>query len=167
MFGATVTKRIVRIERIQNKLLWNRYYDCMKRMHEDNDGVTNEMTLFHGTKALNPEEIYKGDEGFDMRFSKEGMWGCGNYFAVKASYSDGGYSHRCTDGCSQLLVASVLTGHQFTCPSDTSLRKPPIRDNNAAIKRRYDCVSGDTGSSKIFITYDNARAYPTYLITYK
>ena len=160
-------KKIQRIERIQNELLWSKYYDCTKRMHDHNDGVTNEMCLFHGTRALNPEDIYKGDAGFDMRFSNQGMWGNGNYFAVKASYSDSGYAYRCADGCSQILMASVLTGHQHTCQPDSSLRKPAVRDDSGPIKRRYDSVSGDTGGSKVFITYENDRAYPSYLITYK
>ena len=37
---------------------------------------------------------------------------------------------------------------------------------DTSIKRRYDSVSGDTGGSKVYITYDNDKAYPAYLITY-
>ena len=35
----------------------------------------NEMELFHGSSFTAPEEIYKSEEGFDMRFSRQGMWG--------------------------------------------------------------------------------------------
>ena len=47
----------------------------------------NEMELFHGSSSTAPEEIYKSEEGFDMRFSHKGMWGQGNYFAVSAKHS--------------------------------------------------------------------------------
>ena len=32
--------------------------------------------------------IYSGEEGFDMRFSADGMWGRANYFAVNSVYSN-------------------------------------------------------------------------------
>ena len=167
MFNKTMTtKTIQRIERIQNKVLWSRYSDCIKRMHDNNKGITNQMTLFHGTSGNKPEKIYKGDAGFDMRFSNQGMWGRGNYFAVKASYCDSGYAYRCVDGCSQILMANVLTGYQCTCQPDSSLRKPPVRDDRE-ITKLYDSVTGDTGGTKVYITYENDRAYPSYLITYK
>ena len=156
---------IERIERIQNKLLWRRYFDCAKRMFDYNGGVVKEKTLYHGTRSKNPTEIYRGDAGFDMRFSNHGMWGKGNYFAVNASYSDN-YSHPCAGGRRQMLVAKVLTGYEYTCSSDPSLTKPPFREAAGSIRRRYDCVSGTTGGSQVYITYENDRAYPAYLITY-
>ncbi len=167
-FEATLSHHyeIERIERIQNKLLWQRYYDCAKRMLEYNHGVSNEMNLFHGTKEMDPENIYKGDSGFDMRFSKVGLWGKGNYFAVNASYSDD-YAHKCADDRRQMLMANVLTGYHINSPRDKNLTKPPIRDTSDEITRLYDSVSGAAGGSKIFITYDNDKAYPAYLITYR
>ena len=167
---ATLTHHytIERVERIQNKLLWQRYIDCAKRMMEFNDGVTNEMHLFHGTSKVDPEKIYKGDSGFDMRFSDKGFWGKGNYFAVNASYSNKKYAHECADNRKQMLLANVLTGYDFNSPKDPDITKPPIRiDKGGGISRRFDSVSGTAGGSKIFITYENDRAYPAYLITYR
>jgi hypothetical protein len=31
---------------------------------------------------------------------------------------------------------------------------------------RYDSVCGVTGGSRVFIVYENGRAYPEYLVTY-
>jgi len=43
--------------------------------------------LYHGSSSTPPEWIYKSEEGFDMRFSAQGMWGQAVYFAAKSSYS--------------------------------------------------------------------------------
>jgi len=44
--------------------------------------------LFHGTSNTSPEIIYQSEEGFDIRYSREGLWGNAVYFAVNSSYSD-------------------------------------------------------------------------------
>ena len=44
--------------------------------------------LFHGTSGTDPKLIYDSEEGLDMRFSKNGMWGVGIYFAVNSEYSN-------------------------------------------------------------------------------
>lgn len=158
---------ITNIERIQNQVAWSKYRDCTNRMNSE--GQANEKELFHGTRTTKPEDIYKCETGFDMRFSKEGMWGIGNYFAIKASYSHG-YAHSCANGgFKQIFMAFVLTGYVYECPSNTKLRRPPQRsaDSVGGITRLYDCVSGETQNSKVYITYENDRAYPAYLITYK
>jgi len=55
---------------------------------EKNNGEQNiTLELFHGTSSTDPQMIYQGEDGFDMRFSRSGMWGQGIYFAVNASYS--------------------------------------------------------------------------------
>ena len=136
-------------------------------MHNYSQAI-NELSLFHGTGRHEPSDIYGGDSSFDMRFSRDGMWGRGNYFAVNASYSNS-YSYKAEGGVRQMLVAYVLTGHSKYCPSDSGLTKPPMLpgpQGDTSIKRRYDSVSGDTRGSKVYITYDNDKAYPAYLITY-
>lgn len=156
------------IERIQNKPLWRKYCDRAKQMFEY-DQTLGEKTLFHGTSSHKPKEVFEGDSSFDMRYSREGAWGKGNYFAVNALYSSR-YAYR-EGGVCQMLMAYVLTGHSILCESDRTLRKPPYRgsqeisDDNT-IRRRYDSVCGLSGGSKVFITYDNDKAYPAYLISY-
>ena len=43
--------------------------------------------LWHGSKTTESKMIYSSDEGLDMRFSREGMYGQGIYFANNALYS--------------------------------------------------------------------------------
>ena len=76
--------RISRLERIQNRWLWNRYSQHCDEIKEKNGGMLMEKELFHGTGANDPQLIYKGEEGFDMRFCVKGMWGRGSYFAANA-----------------------------------------------------------------------------------
>ena len=157
---------ILRIERVQNKVLWSKYVDCAKRMSRVNNGKLSETTLFHGTRTNKPEKVFKGDASFDMRFSNEGLWGRGNYFAVNASYSHV-YAHHCSTGQHQMLVALVLTGYAAHCTQDRAITRPPMRVTaDGEVEVHYDSVTGITASSKVFITYNNDQAYPAYLITY-
>ena len=134
-------------------------------MNDYNNGKVNPLKLFHGTRTNNPEAIYKGDASFDMRYSNDGLWGRGNYFAANASYSDN-YSHHCGGRIHQMLVANVLTGYSYYSPSK-HFQQPPVRDTIQGITVRYDSVSGHTGGSTVYITYDNDKAYPAYLVTYE
>ena len=164
LFNATLSsKQIVKIERIQNKWLWEKYYQHSERMLRKNEGMANEMLLFHGTRNNKPSDIYEHEEGFDLRFGRAGMWGNGNYFAVNASYSNS-YAYHLPDGTRQMLLAKVLTGYSTELASDSTLRMPPIRTKETI---RYDTVTGHTNGSQVYIAYSNDKAYPFYLISYK
>ena len=110
---------------------------------------------------------------FNMRYSASGMWGQGNYFAVNASYSDG-YAHTDSSGHSQMFLAKVLTGDSYACSPDRNLRMPPEKSSYAGAasnvhleQMRYDTVTGTTSGYTVYMTYDNLKAYPAYLITYQ
>ena len=153
--------RIIKIERVQNKWLWEKYGQHPKRMKKKNGGVINEKMLFHGTRSNPPSSIYQDEEGFDMRFSNAGLWGTGNYFAVNASYSDG-YAHQLSDGTKQMFLAKVLTGDSIQLKSNSTLRMPPVKDSSKGVVR-YDTVTGHTNGSQVFIAYSNDKAYPFHI----
>ena len=160
---------ILNIKRIQNKPLWIKYLHCSQHMLQFNDGILGEQMLFHGSSTTDPKDIYNGDSSFDMRFSRDGLWGKGNYFAVNASYSNSyAYHSKESVGVKKMLVAWVLTGYSYCCGAH-SYTNPPLRcgGGKGGIQRRYDSVSGVTGGSKVYITYENNRAYPAYLVTYR
>ena len=169
--------KILSIQRIQNKWLWQRYCFAKQRMSDKNKGVVNEKALFHGTRSTPPEKIYKSEQGFDFRYSYKGMWGTGTYFAVNASYSSA-YAFQSGE-IKQMILAKVLTGETVRCPPDNALKKPPIKKPSSlgAIAKLlpsgsefedelYDSVSGHTNGSDIFVVYDHEKAYPAYLIDY-
>lgn len=140
--------------------------DCAARMAEFNIRSGTKV-LFHGTRTTKPEAIYESSASFDVTFSNEGLWGRGNYFAANASYSDR-YSHKAAYGYQQMLVACVLTGYPFFS-EPKKFNQPPFRTSpeEGRIRHRYDCVMGNASDSVVYITYDNERAYPAYLITYR
>jgi hypothetical protein len=93
--------------------------------------------MYHGTRATSPNIIYQSEEGFDMTYSNQGMWGHANYFAKNASYSHGYRYSMPGTGTSQMFVANVLVGKTAVLSPDNSLRRPPlITGSNLA----YDSV---------------------------
>ncbi|XP_011404758.1 PREDICTED: uncharacterized protein LOC105313219 [Amphimedon queenslandica] len=155
--------KIVQIERIQNKYLYDKYALCKKRMHKKNNGQVNEKWLFHGSRGVSPERIYKSEHGFDFRYGGQGLWGKGAYFAVNASYSGGSYAFNSPQG-RQIFLAFVLTGDSKAMGSDKSLVTPPKKEDGSG---DYDSVNGLSGSSQVYIVYDHDKSYPAYLITFQ
>ena len=138
-------------------------------MHQKNSGVVNEKELWHGSRR-NAESIYDSEEGFDMRFSSDGMWGRANYFATEARYSEK-YAYRRDDGTKELLLAKVLTGDSFESSSNRTLTMPPEKSTTSSSKIklkqvRYDSVTGITNNCRVYMTYSNERAYPAYLVQF-
>jgi len=167
IFAATLDiSKLREVTRIQNKLLWRKYVSEREAVRVKS-GAPNELLLFHGCGQTNPESIFHGDEGFDMRFSKAGMWGTGTYFATNASYSSQRYATQVQPGLKTFFLATVITGDTHRCAPDASLRLPPQKVSRTGLKNeRYDSVSGNSGS-EIIIIYDNKKAYPSYLITFQ
>ena len=161
--------KIVEIERIQNKWLWEAYTQAEDRMMVKNGEATTKM-LFHGTRCISPKEIYKSEQGFDNRMASKGLYGEGTYFASTSSYSHD-YAHGLSNGHKQMFLVKVLTG--VSCllrQRDTSLKVPPPKLSSESAMdfemERYDSVRAYSGSTKIYVIYELNRSYPTYLITY-
>jgi hypothetical protein len=157
------TVQIQKLERIQNVLLWKKYSMRKALMTEVNGKDPNEKSVWHGTRGNDPKVIYEDkQDGFMFQHSQAGMWGRGIYFAENASYSDG-YAHNCGGGQKSFMLTKLLSGEETHIPSDGSLKMCPDKPGGG----RYDTVTGDTGGSKVYIVYENGRALPEYLVTYK
>ena len=158
---------LIKVERIQNKRLWEKYDFYKKIQLIKNDGIMNEMRLFHGTTTNPPEKIYCSEHGFDFRFGSSGMWGKGAYFAVDAIYSTH-YAYKSVLG-RQILMAYVLTGHSKKMHPDSTMVAPPIKEGYID-EQRYDSVNGDAvtkhGTFHEYVVYDHEKSYPAYLITF-
>ena len=166
--------KILKVQRVQNKRVWEKYIHCVQMLQKIAPPILGEKLLFHGTSQNDPKKIYQGAEGFDMRFSRDGVWGRGNYFAVNASYSDS-YAFDAGDGIKKMFAAWVLTGRASPSKPKSTLTKPPLLsessddgdDSSTAVQHRFDSVCGTIGGTRVYITYDNVHAYPAYLISYK
>lgn len=152
--------KIVSIELIRNYQLYTIY--AMK--HEAFSVAAGRAVaikhLFHGTSATAPKVIYDTVSGLDSRVGK-GMWGQGTYYAVNSSYSVN-YAHPLANGDAQMFCCSVIVGDFVRLPADSSLRKPPANPQGGI----YHSIQGNTNGSDIFITYEPAMSYPTFLITF-
>lgn len=63
-----------------------------------------------------------------------------------------------------MMLAKLLVGDSINImPNDASLKLPPQKPQSDV---RFDTVTGVTHGSKVFIVYENGRAYPDYLVEY-
>ena len=155
---------ISQIQRVQNLHLWDYYCLRQERMLRlAGNREPNVVSVWHGTRTTDPRVIYEDEaDGFMMQYSNEGMWGRGLYFAENASYSDS-YAH-VSQGNKCILLVKLLAGEETrVMPHDRSLTICP----NKPGKGRYDTVTGETNGSKVYIVYENGRAYPQYVVTYR
>jgi hypothetical protein len=90
--------------------------------------------------------------------------GQGTYFAEDPAYSHI-YAYRIPDSpLFQMFLCVVNLGrYKAYSNTDDTLRVPPLIEGSQTI--RYD--STYNRPQKHFIVYDNAKAYPGYLITYR
>ena len=168
------TVQIKRMERIQCRDLWKRYCSFKEEMDKKNKRKSNEKLLFHGTRNTDPKDIFKSEKGFDFRYSSDGLWGRGTYFAVKGGYSDQSYAYTGgLDGLKQLILAKVLTGESIKLSTDRTLTKPPPKPRRTSLDEEdvvtnelYDSVTGFTNGSQVYVVYDHEKSYPAYLLTY-
>jgi hypothetical protein len=76
--------KIIKIEKITNCVIYDRFINEFKRMIRKypNKKTTAIMKhLFHGPNQTKPELIYGSEDGLDIRFSNNGAYGQGVYFA--------------------------------------------------------------------------------------
>jgi len=96
------------------------------------------------------------------------MWGQGIYFAKNADYSNS-YAFVSSSGDRVIFLAQVICGQSKHCESDATLKLPPPlpQQSGQFAVERYDSVNGVTKGTQVYTIYDNNRAYPKYLITYR
>jgi len=163
---------IVRVDRIQNKWLWEKYYFQKVRLEKKLLRRYNiEKMLFHGTSKTRPEQIYHGQDGFDPKFASKGLWGRGTYFATSASYSHD-YSYEVPnidEKHYQFFYAAVLVGDSISLPQDETRKMPPPKPGSSEFSPLlyFDSVIADTKRSINYVVFDPERAYPSFLVTYK
>jgi len=167
---------VSKLWRVQNISLWS-YYNLHKERLASHGALPNERTVFHGTSKTDPAKIYNDrQDGFMMQFAQRGLWGRGIYFADHSSYSNR-YSFKPSefycledrpdtenDDEREMFLARLLVGNHIEMTQyDTSLLVPPYMPGSDL---KYNTVCGSTGRSKVYVVYENGRAYPEYLIRY-
>lgn len=162
---------IIQIDRVQNCQLWEKYALEKGHMNRRNNGLVNEKLLFHGTRKNDPQSVVQSLRGIDFRCSRRDhqlLWGTGSYFATNANYSNR-YSYYNTQlQAWQMIVVNVLTGKScnYRNPSPSLTRPPPLFPGSNLL---YDTVRGCSvgADSIIYVVYDQDRAYPAYIVSYR
>ncbi|CAL8385501.1 unnamed protein product [Boreogadus saida] len=172
LFRQTMTAfDIVKIERIQNKCLWDQFQLQREQMTKRNGGHNvAERKLFHGTDSKFINAICCSNFDWQICGTHGTSYGNGSYFARDASYS-----HNFTRNAStvrSMFVSRVLVGHH-TLGAAGDVR-PPSKDggeplNSGALSRRtfYDSCANNIRSPSIFVVFDRPQIYPEFLLTYK
>lgn len=154
---------IVKVERIQNRTLYQQYVAKKKLMDSENKpGNQNETTLWHGTAGNAKDSI--NTYGFNRSYCGKNAtaFGDGVYFAVNASYScQTRYSPADGLGNRHIYLCKVLTG-EYTLGKN-GLRVPPVKNNHIL----YDSLVDNTTNPGMYIIFNDTQAYPEYLITFK
>ncbi|XP_078312815.1 protein mono-ADP-ribosyltransferase PARP14-like [Crassostrea virginica] len=156
---------IIKLERIQNKMLYQQYLAKKKLLDSQNpQGTQNERELWHGTapEAVNSINSF----GFNRSYCGKNAtaFGEGVYFAVSAGYSVRDiYSKPDTQGHKRIYLCNVLTG-EYT-KGRAGMRVPPTKGRHAHIL--YDSVVERTNDPEMFIIFNDTQGYPAYLITFK
>ncbi|CAF1408733.1 unnamed protein product [Rotaria sp. Silwood1] len=170
--GGIFTRYVVlKIEKIRNRRLWDRYCHRRNEIQDDNNGHENERLLFHGSPFLH-SIMHKG---FDERHASiSGMFGAGIYFAENSSKSNQyvygiGGGNGCTLHkdkscylCSrQMLLCRVCLGRSFLQFSASKLAHAPP-GHHSVIGRP---TQGGLAYPE-YVIYRGEQAYPEYCITY-
>nr|XP_006117516.1 tankyrase-2 isoform X4 [Pelodiscus sinensis] len=163
---------ILKIQKVCNKKLWERYAHRRKEVSEENHNHANERMLFHGSPFVNAI-IHKG---FDERHAYiGGMFGAGIYFAENSSkssqyvYGIGGgtgcpvHKDRSCYVCHrQLLFCRVTLGKSFLQFSAMKMAHSPPGHHSVTGR---PSVNGLALAE--YVIYRGEQAYPEYLITYQ
>ncbi|KAK7463981.1 hypothetical protein BaRGS_00038021 [Batillaria attramentaria] len=163
---------ILKVQKIRNKKLLEKYLHRRKEVSEENHGQPNEHLLFHGSPFISAI-VHKG---FDERHAYiGGMFGAGIYFAENSSksnqyvYGIGGgtgcpiHKDRSCYICTrQLLLCRVTLGKSFLQFSAMKMAHAPPGHHS---------VTGRPSQGGLnyteYVIYRGEQAYPEFLITFK
>ncbi|XP_070262430.1 protein mono-ADP-ribosyltransferase PARP14-like isoform X2 [Myotis yumanensis] len=157
--------KIEKIERIQNRSLWQFYQTKKKTMDDKNGHIQNERLLFHGTDADSLPHV--NQHGFNRSYAGKNAvaYGRGTYFAVHANYSaNDTYSRPDANGKKHMYYVRVLTG--LYARGNFSLLEPPPKNPQNPLDL-YDTVTDRVSNPSLFVVFYDYQAYPEYLITFK
>ncbi|KAA0194700.1 Poly [ADP-ribose] polymerase [Fasciolopsis buskii] len=169
--GIFKTYEVLKVARIRNRRLWDRYVHRCNEISEDNSGHYNERLLFHGSPFLQAIVM----KGFDERHAYiGGMFGAGIYFAENSSksnqyvYGIGGgagcpthKSRSCYVCPRQILLCRVALGRSFIQFNAMKVAHAP--PGHHSIVGRPS--AGGLNFAE-YVIYRGEQAYPEYLITY-
>ncbi|XP_042351029.1 poly(ADP-ribose) polymerase family member 14-related sequence 1 [Plectropomus leopardus] len=164
LFQSSCQRPVIKIERIQNPVLWKSLQIKKHDMEVRNKHQNNEKRLFHGT--CHTTVAYINEHGFNRSYAGKNAacYGNGTYFAVNASYSaQDTYSKPNQNGEKFMYLCRVLTG-DFTTGQQNMIT-PPAKGPVSI--QKYDSVVDNLAKPTMYIIFHDSQACPEYLITFK
>ncbi|XP_060527236.1 poly [ADP-ribose] polymerase tankyrase isoform X2 [Cylas formicarius] len=163
---------IVRIQKVQNRKLWERYTHRRQEVAEESNSQSNERMLFHGSPFINAIV----QKGFDERHAYiGGMFGAGIYFAEHSSksnqyvYGIGGGT-----GCPTHKDRSCYTCHRHLLLCRVTLGKSFLQFSAMKMAHAppgHHSVAGRPSAGGLnfpeYVVYRGEQAYPEYFVTYQ
>ncbi|XP_028405586.1 protein mono-ADP-ribosyltransferase PARP15-like isoform X1 [Dendronephthya gigantea] len=166
-FKKTAPNEIVRIDRIQNRGIYELYNvkrQAMKTKYGRNF-PGKELMLFHGTSSENIDTINSGGLNRNFAGIHATRYGRGVYFARDASYScQKTFSPADSQGHRYMYYAKVLVG-DFTVGTDNMIVAP--NKNTTDPNETYNSVVDNVENPKIYVLFQDYEYYTEYLITFK
>lgn len=170
--GLFNTYELIKIERIVNETLWNKYLYQRRAISAVNHNHPYERMLFHGSPMI--QAIIQN--GFDERHSYiGGMFGAGLYFAEDSSKSNQYvYGIGGGDGCNdhhdkscyicirQIIFCRVTLGKPFYMTSACRMAHAPPGHHSVVGKPSMGGLIYPE-----YVVYRGEQAYPEFLIAYK
>jgi len=151
---------VIQVERLEHPALWDMYV-AKKRTMKQRDGLER-VWLFHGTDEGTLPQILVEGLNRSLCGTNASMHGKGVYFAVDSEYSSrDSYSKPNSSGEKLIFLCWVLVGEYCKGKEDA-----PAPDEIQCHKR-YDTTVDNMHTPKIFATYNDAQAYPQYLVNFK
>uniref|UniRef100_A0A2R5LDL0 Poly [ADP-ribose] polymerase n=2 Tax=Ornithodoros turicata TaxID=34597 RepID=A0A2R5LDL0_9ACAR len=170
--GVFLRYNIIKIQKVRNRKLLERYCHRRKEVAEENHNQSNERMLFHGSPFINAIV----QKGFDERHAYiGGMFGAGIYFAENSSKSNQYVYGICGGtGCPihkdrscyichrQMLLCRVTLGKSFLQFSAMKMAHAPPGHHSVIGRPSVGGLSYPE-----YVVYRGEQAYPEYLISYQ
>ncbi|XP_052088528.1 protein mono-ADP-ribosyltransferase PARP14-like isoform X4 [Mytilus californianus] len=162
-----VNVEFVKIERVQNKTLYQQYIAKKKSVDATNKpGNQNERFLWHGFSKDAMDSINR--YGFNRSYCGKNLtaYGLGVYFAVESAYSvQDTYSVPDKDANKhkRMYLCRVLVGEYAVGNKDTKVPPPKAAGSHIL----YDTVTNNVANPAMFIIFHDSQAFPEYLVTFK
>ncbi|CAJ1078797.1 protein mono-ADP-ribosyltransferase PARP14-like isoform X3 [Xyrichtys novacula] len=164
LFQASCKLTVIKIQRIQNPVLWKSLQIKKRDMEQRNKHQNNEKRLFHGTSEDTVDHI--NEHGFNRSYAGKNaaFYGNGTYFAVNASYSASDTYSKPNQNMEKFMyLCQVLTGDYEH--GKQHMIVPP--NKKGSLVEKYDSVVDDVTKPALFVIFHDAQAYPEYLIMFK
>jgi len=162
--------QVVDVHRMQNPEMWKMYALKRQSILEREAGADDAKVLlrferrwlFHGTDKDTCPKIMQ--QGFNRSFCGKNMtkYGKGVYFARDSSYSSSTtYATPDTQGVQCMFLCCVIVGEYCKGVRDATV--PAARHGNCL----FDTTVDDMANPSIYVTYNDAQAYPEYLVRFR